>query len=458
MQFADIRHNEKNRPSFFAGRYVQEPLDIKLGNISTSPPTSKSHSAHKEHLRDRQQTILRQQDLPSASTRPATQSLNSSLTTGNSLYSLPGSRSHSPDIDEINWSPKKTKSAPSTDRPGAFGIYREPGQSTVQNDPFLSGPSRPVSAPLAQDQRPIYNGFGVSNSDTKFHSRAYEPSPLANPSIITNMGLNNMSLGEMFGFPSAKFQPPENHFAHRSVKDQRMLETDAWSFRRSTAETGHLRRDQGLTHRHRALPRSRFVENADVDMDDGGMDMGSGLDLDDDSFFTSTNRLSNAQDTSSHSWDSGERDAFAAQRYFPPEPETGLEDNFFGIVKIVDDYLPPQAGPRSIVGRNLMLKKRMARRWLALIVLCRCNAIWKTLEGEWSILDWISQAVFVGVMLHVATFWALDEYRTMRRHLDRNTASTGKIKPSATPDPFEPMVLDDVCSLVSLTFGRVDSI
>jgi hypothetical protein len=82
-------------------------------------------------------------------------------------------------------------------------------------------------------------------------------------------------------------------------------------------------------------------------------------------------------DKSKDGWALDGWEAFGAQRYFPPEPETGLEDNFFGIVKIVDDYLPLQQEPRSITGRNLMIKKRIARRWLVLILLCRSDTLFK---------------------------------------------------------------------------------
>jgi len=120
----------------------------------------------------------------------------------------------------------------------------------------------------------------------------------------------------------------------------------------------------------------------DDDQDDFGAASGLalgriGLDASEDSGpFGSFGRASLSEPSRFNSLSNGQ-DAFGAQRFFPPEPETGLEDNFLGIVKIVDDYLPPQPGPRNIASRNLVFKKRLARGWFSLLFVCRSLLLWK---------------------------------------------------------------------------------
>lgn len=291
----------------------------------------------------------------------------------------------------MNWSPKKPASSPPTRLPAVFGTYRDSSQRTTQGDPFLQGMAR-----LGQDSAnahtlPTSTQNNDMNNNNKFRSRAYEPSPLANPSMITNMSLSNISFGEMLGFPSAKFQQPENHFAHRSQPDSGRSEP--WTFRKP-AETSMSNFGMDRIHRRGQPSRpSGLSRNADVDMegdedddDDNDnnvrrgafgqrrRDAGSDSDLFGNSF-SAMGRSNQNRD----SWTVDGREAFAAQTYFPPEPETGLEDNFFGVVKIVDDYLPLKQEPRTIDARNLMLKKRMAKRWLVFILLCRALSLLKVL-------------------------------------------------------------------------------
>ena len=205
---------------------------------------------------------------------------------------------------------------------------------------------------------------GSGTTDNRFRSRAYEPSPLANPSLITSMGLSNMSLGSFFGFPSAKFQPPENLFAHRSASGEIGTKTDVWSYRKPV-DSGFSGASSAPVNRRRPLVDDDDDHNV---FEDRTMDMDEDNDL--SWTFGSSSRI--GETTKSFAG----RGAIAPQRYFPPEPETGLEDNFFGVVKIVDDYLPPASEPRTISARNLMLKKRMARRWLVLAVVCRIVPLW----------------------------------------------------------------------------------
>lgn len=200
-------------------------------------------------------------------------------------------------------------------------------------------------------------------TDNKFRSRAYEPSPLANPQLAASMGLGNMSLGEMFGFPSAKFQAPENHFAHRSITKANQKGSDPWSYRRDSVS------DQDDDLPGSALkPRYPGV-GTDLDDDDEDDKTLFKSYSGHDDVFSRFSSMDTSGSRSGLTFDG--REAFAAQTYFPPEPETGLEDNFLGVVKIVDDYLPQSQTPRTIAGRNLMMKKHKALYWLAAILLCR---------------------------------------------------------------------------------------
>ncbi|KAG0046797.1 hypothetical protein BGZ89_005189, partial [Linnemannia elongata] len=279
------------------------------------------------------------------------------------------------------------------------------------------------------------------------------------------MSLGNISFGEMLGFPSAKFQQPENHFAHRSQPDSGRSEP--WAFRKP-AETNSSSFGMDRIHcRGQHSRPSGLSRNADVDMegedddednDDNarrgtfgqrGRDTGSDSDLFGNSF-SAMGRSSQARD----SWTVDGREAFAAQTYFPPEPETGLEDNFFGVVKIVDDYLPPKQEPRTIDARNLMLKKRMAKRWLVFILICRALSLLKP-DGQWlDKLLWVSHHVFAIVLLHATAFWVLDESRALQRYWNRKPTKEAEKKTAVavkSKDPFEPTPLDKICSYILMT-------
>ncbi|KAF9917349.1 hypothetical protein BX616_001292 [Lobosporangium transversale] len=423
--------------AFHTGRYLQEPLEFKLERQAISPPSSKVLSRNNALLENQHKTKKRESNAVSTSTRLA---INSSEL----LHDGPRSRTDSPDIDQMSWSSNKPTLTSANHLSAAFGMYRDPNRHSEQESASFQPGSRPGSAEM------FNNSFTAGNSNVKFHTRAYEPSPLANPSIIANMGLNNISLGEMLGFPSAKFQPPENHFAHRSARSQEQNETKSWSHREFTSETERSELNHSLAQLRRPLARSGFSDYTDADMND-----------EDDSLAFSSNHGPFGRDekvkTPSSSggslesprncWTSDGRDLFAAQRYFPPEPETGLEDNFFGIVKIVDDYLPPQQGPRSIGGRNLMLKKRLARRWLILLLLCRTCFAWKFVFELSDALSWASQAMFIGVVIHATAFWALDEYRAVLRQMRKKTVAVEKKSPPEPNDPYEPRKVDHICSV-----------
>ncbi|KAG0049803.1 hypothetical protein BGZ83_005391 [Gryganskiella cystojenkinii] len=342
-----------------------------------------------------------------------------------------GSSNH----NTLNWSPAKPTNTmvPSL----AFGMYREPGQSRHHEQ--LDSRSA-ASGFLHSHTAPLMGGTTTSTTmDNRFHSRAYEPSPLANPSLITSMGLGNISLGELLGFPSAKFQPPENLFAHRSESAQTGGKVDAWSHRRS-AGSGFLGNTPAQVHRRRPL------------MDDGDDEhLGSvdrSMDLDADikpswGSFGSSSRMGDIDRGGTF----GTRGVIAPQRFIPPEPETGLEDNFFGVVKIVDDYLPVNLEPRTISARNLMLKKRMARRWIVLAVVFRLAPA--LMEGaSWdSQLRGVCILGYIAVVGHATAFWVLDEYHSFIRWNAKSTEPTDKTK---STDPFEPTKTDTLCSNVLL--------
>ncbi|KAF9437063.1 hypothetical protein BGZ76_002081 [Entomortierella beljakovae] len=429
---------------FVSGRFIQELGEVKLDSQYSYSVSSRPQNASSNAKRMTQPQPKSSETINQPNPRPVLKPSNSFLASSNAFDDAIRSRSGSPEINEINWSPKKPMSIPSSR--GAFGMYRDPSQSRRNDNTPQSSNAQPgtLRDPFSQ------------NTDTKFRSRAYEPSPLANPSIVTNMSLSNMSLGEMFGFPSAKFQPPENHFAHRTGSQE--ARTDPWKFRKADEKGSNLGFGQTITRR----ARSQFAQDVDDDMDDDddededsrrlaslGRRPRSPLSMDTDTDNTG-NMFSSfgfgATPSYSGSSNSNGKEIFAPQRYFPPEPETGLEDNFFGIVKIVDDYLPPQQGPRSIAGRNLMIKKRMAQRWLILISACRCIALWKGQFGD-SSYSWIIQTIYLGVILHATIFWCLDEYRLLHRHLNKFGSEDKKKNPKSI-DPFEPTNIDRSCSYI----------
>ncbi|KAG0204278.1 hypothetical protein BGX28_003738 [Mortierella sp. GBA30] len=454
--------------AFISGRTVQEPLVFKFDSTSRpsspsgespldsnneTPPYQSSRSSRaSEALRNRSNA------LPELA-RSATDPSNNAFDAHTSSSVLFSSRPTSPDINQISWSTKKSSQPASTQSPASFGVYRDPGQDNTA----LHNPSRMHMSTAFQSGHHT-NGY-TPLTDNTFRSRAYEPSPLANPSAITNMGLSNMSLGEMLGFPSARFQPPENLFAHRSAKDTGTKAVDAWSFRTPTEA-----RASGAERSFRSgspAMRTRFADNTDdVAMDD---------ETDDYPLQSSTRRtnlghtMDEAAEDDQHAgfhrpisknrsrdgWTVDGREAFAAQTYFPPEPETGLEANFSGAVKIVDDYPPQRQEPQTIFGRDLMLKKRMARRWVILLLLCRCISLLETVDRWTTMLQRTGQAIFVAVILHASAFWALGEYRAMLRYLERKPSQEDKATRSKIEDPFKPTDLDIVCSVSKKSYYYV---
>ncbi|CAO3571790.1 unnamed protein product [Mortierella alpina] len=376
--------------AFISGRTLKAPLVFKADAPANGRPLTESATppSAREFAVSGQQEPQRYDlhatpSLARSATDPTSNAFAAPAQSPSGYY---GSRPGSPDINQISWSPRKPGNAASTRSPANFGMYRSAGQDSAWSQEVSSTPT--FGSTLTGHNT---NGY-IPVVDNTFRSRAYEPSPLANPSLITNMGLSNMSLGEMLGFPSARFQPPENLFAHRSAKESAATVQDAWSFRSPSADSGAKVTD-GAYGRGRASALSRF--DTDVDMndaiDDDDRSLGArlrrtGLDhtMDNSSEGTQRNAFGRSltKDRTLDTWADG-REAFAAQRYFPPEPETGLEDNFFGVVKIVDDYLPQRQEPRTILGRDLMLKKRMARRWLLVVLLCRCVSL---LEVFWPLL------------------------------------------------------------------------
>ncbi|KAG0207969.1 hypothetical protein BGX33_006521 [Mortierella sp. NVP41] len=476
--------------AFITGRQALDPIELKLASsvtpvTPTTPPGAPiDEKARPDDRSNRSLQAKRQVSFANRSLSPPALSRTAS-DPSNRFAALPsppwgdfsGSQSDSQDVNQMNWSPKKPASSPPTRLPAVFGTYRDSTRTAAQDDPFLQGMSRlgrPESAntyttPGSNNN----NDNNNNNNNNKFRSRAYEPSPLANPSLITNMSLGNISFGEMLGFPSAKFQQPENHFAHRSAPDP--SRSEPWAFR-NPAETSSSNFGMNRLHRRGQTPGpSGLSANADVDMegdddddDDNDNDVRRGVlgqrrrneGLNSDFYgnsFSAMGRSSQVRD----SWTVDGREAFAAQRYFPPEFETGLEDNFFGVVKIVDDYLPLKQEPRTIHARNLMLKKRMAKRWLFFVVLCRALSLLKP-DGLWvDKLLWLSHHVFAVVLVHATAFWLLDESRALQRYWNRKP-TTGAEKKAAvkSKDPFEPTPLDKFCSymLMMLLSMRVMSL
>ncbi|KAG9323470.1 hypothetical protein KVV02_007795 [Mortierella alpina] len=451
--------------AFASGRTLKAPLVFKAEAPANDRPLTEGTITPltRKSVVSRQQESQRY-DLhaaPALSRSATDPTSNAFAAPAQSPSSHFGSRPGSPDINQISWSPRKPGNTTSTRSPAAFGMYRSSGQdsawpqessSTLTSGSFQTGHDT--------------SGY-IPTVDNTFRSRAYEPSPLANPSLITNMGLSNMSLGEMLGFPSARFQPPENLFAHRSAKDSTANVQDAWSFRSPPVDTGAMGANRSFGRGRSSAP-SRF--DTDVDMNDAideddrnlGVRLNrTGLNHTMDSSTEGTQRNafghSFAKDGALDTWADG-REAFAAQRYFPPEPETGLEDNFFGVVKIVDDYLPQRQEPRTILGRDLMLKKRMARRWLIVALLCRCVSLLEAVDRWTTMFRWIGQLVFAAGILHATAFWVVGEYHFMQHHLDKNLKDKANV--SKTHDPFQPTFGDKVCSnvLLALLLVRVVSL
>ncbi|KAF9928457.1 hypothetical protein FBU30_002359 [Linnemannia zychae] len=455
--------------ALFTGWQVLEPIELKF-SPSATPSTSQELPVDENIRSDngssgtksttKQHSFSNRSFNPPALSRTASDPSNRFIAPASPSWNdFSGSLSDSQETNQMNWSPKKPLSTPSSRLPAVFGTYRDSSKRTSQDESFIHGMSR-----LGQDSSSIYTStFSSSNhdrtNDNKFRARAYEPSPLANPSLITNMSISNISFGEMLGFPSAKFQQPENHFAHRSAPDSNKLEP--WALRKPAGTgSGAFGMDRGIHRRGQGSRPSGLSRNADDEneRDDEDEDYsytqrttfeshGQNTGMEADIFghsFSAMGRSSQARD----GWTVDGREAFAAQTYFPPEPETGLEDNFFGVVKIVDDYLPPKQAPRTIDARNLMIKKRMAKRWLVLIVVCRALSLLQP-DGHWlDNLLWASHFIFIAVLLHAAAFWALDESRAFQRYLNQKPVSrTEKTTAAVQPcDPFAPTLLDKICS------------
>ncbi|KAF9935765.1 hypothetical protein BGZ65_003020, partial [Modicella reniformis] len=223
--------------SFLNGRYTLEPLDVRLDGSggthgSTTPKTSNADimspdNRHKDSVRA---------DIP-ATSRSSTRTPDSSIASTNIPFPdfSTSSRTGSPNINEMNWSSRRSVSPNPTHLSAAFGTYRDSNNQPVKrDDAAFRTPSQLGSAgSLHGSQGLTPNDYHAGGTDNKFRLRAYEPSPLANPSMVTNMGLSNMSLGKMFGFPSATFHPPENHFAHRSLGRLEGQDSDVWSYRKA---------------------------------------------------------------------------------------------------------------------------------------------------------------------------------------------------------------------------------
>ncbi|KAF9160502.1 hypothetical protein DFQ26_005429 [Actinomortierella ambigua] len=123
-------------------------------------------------------------------------------------------------------------------------------------------------------------------------------------------------------------------------------------------------------------------------------------------------------------------DMFAQQRFFPPDANTGLEDNFWGAVKIEDDEL--RDTPRTREGRNMAMKKRMAMRWLLAGIFSRAVAHVTALP--W--LTLLAIVVFVGVLLHAIGFWIVDQRQSWI-----SRSGQGEL------EKFKPVLMDKVFSL-----------
>ncbi|KAF9389463.1 hypothetical protein CPB97_011307 [Podila verticillata] len=420
--------------ALFSGQYIQDPIELKLSsaNVATERPGSRADTHSPKKLR---QAAKDSNPFISTSqhhqiTRPRDQ-INHTFRP--SSLSFTESRPGSPDADQIDWSPRKATPPVSGQFPARFGMYRDSSFSGEYED-ATSGPSFAAGRPQPFQER--LNQV----TDNKFRSRAYEPSPLANPQLTASMGLGNMSLGEMFGFPSAKFQAPENHFAHRSTTKANQKGSDPWSYRRDSVSD----QDDDLPGRSTRGPRypGMGTDPDDDDEDDQQFKPYSGHD---DAF----SRFSMDTSGSKSGLTFDGREAFAAQTYFPPEPETGLEDNFLGVVKIVDDYLPQSQTPRTIAGRNLMLKKHKALYWLAAILLCRVVLALEINHWIWSRTQILAKALFICVILHATVFWIVVECQTSRR--PSKEMASDKKRTSKAQDPFEPTTSDKVISYTLLT-------
>ncbi|KAF9298444.1 hypothetical protein BGZ74_009376 [Mortierella antarctica] len=419
--------------ALLSGQSIQDPIELKFLSTNVTPTERPGSRADIHSPKNSRQAV--KESNPFISTSPQHHNLNTrprdpSKHTFRPSLSFTESRPGSPDADQIDWSPRKATPPVSGQIPARFGMYRDSSFSGEYEDTTQSG----ISFAAAGRPQPFQERLNQA-TDNKFRSRAYEPSPLANPQLTASMGLGSMSLGEMFGFPSAKFQAPENHFAHRSTTKATQKGSDPWSYRRDSVSD----QDDDLPGSTR---RPRYP-GMDIDLDEDDEDDRSRLKSysGHDDVFSRLSSMDTSGSRSGLTFDG--REAFAAQTYFPPEPETGLEDNFLGVVKIVDDYLPQSQTPRTIAGRNLMMKKHKAPYWLAATLLSRVD------HWVWSPVQMLAKYLFVCVILHATVFWIVVEYQTSK--------SPSKEKPSdrkrtsKAQDPFEHTASDKVISYALLT-------
>ncbi|KAF9972648.1 hypothetical protein BGZ73_004212 [Actinomortierella ambigua] len=449
--------------AFLSGRYVRNPVTVQLGS-ARSPVTRAAHGREEEEREEGEGTSISDDERYHVSNHrtrldPSKKKVNHrqeednpfiSRTQPNIRYQSPNgptafpssaphpwdSRSSSPDNDNINWSPRKPRQSGDAGLlPPQFGMYRDPDNQAAQH--------HGMNAAHQQDQGHVaLNARGLQplNQANKFHSRAYEPSPLAHPSMIMDAAQQGTSLGEMFGFPSARFQPPENHFAHRSAA---AAPQDMWTYRR---------RDE--SHSRTSRPTSLLDDEDTYGMDDDDDDDAEGSDADiksvrhtrskpkhkrkestsdvDDLFGSFGFASSSAAPVHRGLNQKNKRDVdmFGQQRFFPPDGNTGLEDNFWGAVKIEDDEL--REIPRTREGRNMAMKKRLAIRWLLVGVLSR--AVAHVAAMPWITL--LAILLFVGVLLHAIGFWIVDQRQSW---IPRS--GQGELK------KFKPVLMDKVFSV-----------
>ncbi|KAG0032222.1 hypothetical protein BGZ81_011401 [Podila clonocystis] len=425
--------------AFLSGQTIQDPIELKFPSTSVTPTERPGSRTDFRSQKNPRQAV--KESNPFISTSPQHHNLNArprdqSNHTFRPSLSFTESRPGSPDADQIDWSPRKATPPVSGQIPARFGMYRDSSFSGEYEDTTQPG----TSFAAAGRPQPFQERLSQA-TDNKFRSRAYEPSPLANPQLTASMGLSNISLGDMFGFPSAKFQAPENHFAHRSLTNVNQKGPDPWSYRRDSAS------DQdddllGSTRRRRYPGMGTDLDDDDED-DKSRFKSYSGH----DDVFSRFSSMDTSGSRSGLTFDG--REAFAAQTYFPPEPETGLEDNFLGVVKIVDDYLPQSQTPRTIAGRNLMMKKHKALYWIATILFCRVVLALEIDHWVWSPLQVLAKSLFVCVILHATVFWIVVEYQTSKRPSKEKPSD--KKRTSKAHDPFEPTASDKVISYALLT-------
>ncbi|KAG0342042.1 hypothetical protein BG004_005777 [Podila humilis] len=455
------------------GRVIQDPIALKLHSRSNTPeghsrPVSPTSSHRSKDTNARQY----QQDNNPFSSSPQPQSQHHSRenrpnvkessrhTFQPSSLDFTNSRPGSPNTDQIDWSPRKATPPVSGQLPAQFGMYRDSNFSRQYDDASASLGTSFAAVAATDKPQSFQERLQAQSTDNKFRSRAYEPSPLVAPDLMANLSRANMSLGEMFGFPSAKFQPPENHFAHRSVtKESSIQKSDPWSHRKDSESEPE---DDFPSRRTTRFGQSRVNGRMDMDFQDDdevenkhrfkSYSNRNQYDNDADDVFSQFRSMGSFGSKSGMTIDG--REAFAAQTYFPPEPETGLEDNFLGVVKIVDDYVPPSQTPRTIAGRNLMMKKQKAPFWMALIVLTRIIVGLDGSEIEhwmWPWIQLVSKGLFVGAVLHAAVFWIVDVYQTIVTPAQTGKpGKSSKEKRNTTKDPFAPTVLHAAISCILL--------